>query len=246
MTLATSIQSELRRVGCYSGDVDGVWNERTRVAMRAFNTSVHVNLGIDKPDYILLTLLQGHSSKACSRSCDTAAANGGACIDKSIEARALPPATLATRTVAERSRGEARTSSVTVSAPIVLSKSPVSARTADSLGVAPVPAGRWVSETKVAVPVAPSTGSADSRATEAVAEKPPPVIPGRMAVGALPTPEARPGSGSATDISDARPVQRERSRPAPVATARSRPERSTPTRRSRLSRTFSELNHNSP
>ena len=65
--LVTSIQQELQRVGCLSGDVDGNWNDRTQVAMQAFNSSVRVNLPTRQPDYILLTLLQGHSSKACSR-----------------------------------------------------------------------------------------------------------------------------------------------------------------------------------
>ncbi|MBS0240662.1 MAG: hypothetical protein JSS20_00705 [Proteobacteria bacterium] len=75
-TLVAGIQEELTRVGCYSGAQDGVWNEQTKAAMVAFNGSVHVNLPTEKPDYILLTLLQGHSAKACA--------------EKAIEARVTP------------------------------------------------------------------------------------------------------------------------------------------------------------
>ncbi|MFV0297181.1 MAG: hypothetical protein ACK5JT_13800 [Hyphomicrobiaceae bacterium] len=88
--LARSIQRELHRVGCLASDANGVWNDETRTAMRAFNTSVRVNLPVERPDYILLTLLQGHSSKACSRTCEGGSSNS--CVDKSIEARAIPPA----------------------------------------------------------------------------------------------------------------------------------------------------------
>jgi len=86
-SLAAAIQRELTRVGCYAGESDGSWTNRTKAAMRAFNDSVHVNLGTDQPDYILLTLLQGHNGKACSRPCSGAVNTGAQCIDKTIEAR---------------------------------------------------------------------------------------------------------------------------------------------------------------
>lgn len=248
--LAASIQSELKRVGCYAGEADGTWSEGTRVAMRAFNSSVRVNLATDKPDYILLTLLQGHSSKACTRSCESASVTGGACIDKSIEARALPPATLATRSAQEQFRGEARPSSVSVPGPILLSKPTPAVRPPNPGSVAAVPVNRWVGEVSAAPPATemePLTTSSTSRNSTAVSEAPVQPLPGRMAVGALPTPEARPGSGSATDISEARPVDRPRAVPAPTVVSRAnRPERKAPERGSRLSRTFSDLTRSSP
>ncbi len=251
--LAASIQNELRRVGCYAGDADGTWNEGTRVAMRAFNTSVHVNLATDKPDYILLTLLQGHSSKACSRSCDSVSANGEACIDASIKARSLPPATLAMKPVHQEIHGEARTSSVSVSTPILLSKPAPAVRPAPAVTPAATtaaPAKRWVSEVDPAPPALASvepiiTGSTSRDAPDAVAASPANPLPGRMAVGALPVPEARPGTSSATDISDVRPVERPRAT-YPVVSRSSRPARSVPERGSRLSRTFSDLTRSSP
>lgn len=91
--LAASIQNELKRVGCYAGDADGTWNERTRTAMVAFNSSVHVSLSTEKPDHILLTLLQGHSARACWRSCETSHGRAEQCTDRAIEAKApqMPP-----------------------------------------------------------------------------------------------------------------------------------------------------------
>lgn len=63
--LVRSIQQELLRVGCYAGSVDGNWSDGTRSAMGAFTDSVQVKLPLKSPDYILLTMLQGHARQAC-------------------------------------------------------------------------------------------------------------------------------------------------------------------------------------
>ena len=63
--LVRSIQQELQRVGCYGGAVDGHWSDGTRSAMGAFNEKLHVKLPLNSPDYILLTMLQGHARQAC-------------------------------------------------------------------------------------------------------------------------------------------------------------------------------------
>ena len=57
-SLARQLQSELRRVGCYDGELSGVWTPRTRVAMKAFTDRVNASLPVDKPDQILLALVQ--------------------------------------------------------------------------------------------------------------------------------------------------------------------------------------------
>ena len=71
--LVRSIQQELQRVGCYGGAVDGNWSDGTRSAMGTFNEKLHVKLPLGSPDYILLTMLQGHSRRACGD--DTPAAD---------------------------------------------------------------------------------------------------------------------------------------------------------------------------
>jgi hypothetical protein len=88
--LATAIQTELRRVGCYAGDIDGEWSAQTQRAMRAFNQRVSTTLSVEHPDYILLTLLQGHAAKACGATCplgEVEAANGS-CKPRSVVAEA--------------------------------------------------------------------------------------------------------------------------------------------------------------
>lgn len=63
--LTRNIQRELKRVGCYSGEVTGDWSSDTRSAMKSFNDTVRVQFPVAGPDYILLTLLQGQSTRAC-------------------------------------------------------------------------------------------------------------------------------------------------------------------------------------
>ena len=63
--LARLIQTELLRVGCFDGMADGQWSEGSQRAMRSFNEAIHVNLPVKAPDYILLTMLQGHARRAC-------------------------------------------------------------------------------------------------------------------------------------------------------------------------------------
>lgn len=88
--LARSIQIELARVGCYAGAIDGDWSAETRKAMKAFNDRVNATLPIAQPDYILLTLLQGHAAKACGTLCPPgqAEADNGACLPRSVLAEA--------------------------------------------------------------------------------------------------------------------------------------------------------------
>jgi hypothetical protein len=64
-SLARQLQSELRRVGCYDGELSGVWSPRTRMAMKAFTDRVNASLPVDKPDQILLALVQSHQGVAC-------------------------------------------------------------------------------------------------------------------------------------------------------------------------------------
>lgn len=79
LALTKEIQRELRRVGCYAGDIDGEWAGDTRQAMKTFIDRVNATLPIDQPDHILKTLVSGHPGDACGKSCpagQTAASNG--------------------------------------------------------------------------------------------------------------------------------------------------------------------------
>jgi hypothetical protein len=64
-SLTREIQRELKRVGCYDGDLNGKWNAQSRSAMKTFTDYVNAKLPVERPDYILLRLVQGHKGKAC-------------------------------------------------------------------------------------------------------------------------------------------------------------------------------------
>jgi hypothetical protein len=67
--LARELQKELKRVGCYSGELNGAWTASTRQAMNAFSDRVNAKLPTDRPDNILLALVQGQSNKVCGAPC---------------------------------------------------------------------------------------------------------------------------------------------------------------------------------
>jgi peptidoglycan hydrolase-like protein with peptidoglycan-binding domain len=68
-TLARELQLELRRVGCYGGEINGIWTPNTRKAMKAFTERVNATLPVEKPDDILLSLVRAHQDEACAGSC---------------------------------------------------------------------------------------------------------------------------------------------------------------------------------
>jgi len=62
--LVREIQRQLIRVGCYNGEVSGKWSPPSRLAMQAFTDQVNARLPVDRPDQILLRLLEGHQGRA--------------------------------------------------------------------------------------------------------------------------------------------------------------------------------------
>jgi hypothetical protein len=67
--LATALQLELQRVGCYEREINGFWTTSSRMAMQMFLERVNAALPIDEPDVVLLRLVQAHSGAACGRTC---------------------------------------------------------------------------------------------------------------------------------------------------------------------------------
>jgi hypothetical protein len=68
-SLARELQRELRRVGCYDGALNASWTLATRSAMKTFMSRVNAILPIDRPDEILLALVQGYPEKVCGVPC---------------------------------------------------------------------------------------------------------------------------------------------------------------------------------
>jgi hypothetical protein len=63
------VQRELKRVGCYSQDIDGEWRPATRRAMKDFTDRANAVLPLDRPDPVLLALLQSQTSVLCGNTC---------------------------------------------------------------------------------------------------------------------------------------------------------------------------------
>ena len=63
--LVVDLQQQLKRVGCYWGRTNGAWNNNTREAMRSFTANTNAALPVDKPDYLLLSLLKSHNGRSC-------------------------------------------------------------------------------------------------------------------------------------------------------------------------------------
>lgn len=59
------LQTELRRVGCYNGRIDGDWGPASRFAMASFVKSANAALPTERPDTILLSLVRRHPGGAC-------------------------------------------------------------------------------------------------------------------------------------------------------------------------------------
>jgi hypothetical protein len=95
--LARDLQRELRRVGCYGGEVSGVWTAASRRAMKAFTDRVNAALPVDAPDPILLSLVRAHQGDACGRQCPAreTLAEDGRCVPTAVLAHAarkgVPP-----------------------------------------------------------------------------------------------------------------------------------------------------------
>jgi hypothetical protein len=70
--LTRQLQRELKRVGCYAGDINGVWTTSSRVAMKAFVDQVNASLPIHSPDPVLLSLVRGHPDGTCVATCPPA------------------------------------------------------------------------------------------------------------------------------------------------------------------------------
>ncbi len=205
--LARQLQRELKRVGCYDGDADGDWKTASRRAMSAFLTKVNATLPTDQPDYILLTLLQGHADRACGVACPSgqAVSSNGRCIPNVVVAETARPAAQGTATVAVQQLAAA----TSVAKPAVAAAPAAGSARAGhwSATITQAPLRRPTAERQPVVAQAipaspPQTAGAVPEAVQPVmptsrlAALPPPAqarvpvlrepLPGRMAIGAMP------------------------------------------------------------
>lgn len=83
--LARSIQQELTRAGCYSGAIDGDWNDATQRAMREFQASgrgTTFSVATTAPDYVHITMLQSRPDTVCGEHPSSSATAGAGLSDQ--------------------------------------------------------------------------------------------------------------------------------------------------------------------
>jgi peptidoglycan hydrolase-like protein with peptidoglycan-binding domain len=108
--LIREIQRHLKRIGCYRGEVTGVWSPSVRQAMRAFTQRANATLPVDEPDPVLLAMVQGHAPGACSATCpegEDRAANGR-CVPSALVAGTAPDKGAAKARTASADSGKKR------------------------------------------------------------------------------------------------------------------------------------------
>ncbi|WP_024275927.1 hypothetical protein [Hyphomicrobium sp. 802] len=88
--LARDLQTELQRVGCYRGTINGSWTQSTRRAMAAFLDRANAVLPYNQPDYVLLALVQSHQDVMCSADCPSGQImqGDGRCVPAAVIAQA--------------------------------------------------------------------------------------------------------------------------------------------------------------
>ena len=69
LPLAQQLQRELARVGCYDGEINGVWTPATRRALKAFMDRVNAALPTEAPDRIQLALVEAARERVCGAAC---------------------------------------------------------------------------------------------------------------------------------------------------------------------------------
>lgn len=139
--LARALQRELKRVGCYSGEITGVWTTSSRMAMKAFTQRVNATLPIDTPDPVLLSLVQAHPDGACGTPCPDGqtATEGGACVPDAALVKAVRPAT-SDETAPDAAKDKAGTVPPAAAAALMLAK-PGAGSPADAKAGGPDEAG---------------------------------------------------------------------------------------------------------
>jgi hypothetical protein len=155
--LTREIQRQLKRIGCYRGAVSGVWSDAVQDAMKTFTDRVNATLPVDRPDPVLLAMVQTQKPGICSASCPPGQErSAGRCLPSAVVAGANKG-----RTAAKTKKSA--TPDVVVESDAVappptegrmsLSGPPRSAATRQL--DTPVPAPRWKAPVRQARPAAP-------------------------------------------------------------------------------------------
>ncbi len=88
--LTRDIQRELQRVGCYVGEIDGIWGGGSKRAVLMFMDRVNAALPTQDPDVFMLSLVKAQSSAVCGASCPRGQSltSAGRCMPSTLVAQA--------------------------------------------------------------------------------------------------------------------------------------------------------------
>lgn len=88
--LTREIQRQLKRIGCYQGEASGVWSPSVRQAVKAVADRVNASLPTDRPDPVLLAMVQSQEPGVCGTSCPKgqSRAADGRCLPAALVANA--------------------------------------------------------------------------------------------------------------------------------------------------------------
>jgi hypothetical protein len=79
--ITRNLQTELRRVGCDPGAVDGTWSEKSREALTEFNRHAGMNLDTGAPSVSALDAVKGQRGRICPLVCGAGQQEqGGRCV----------------------------------------------------------------------------------------------------------------------------------------------------------------------
>src|SRR5262249_46130552 len=79
--LPRALQSELRRIGCNTGAVDGNWNAASQRALDLFNKHAGMKLDVKTASADALEAVRGKTGRICPLVCDTGyRADGDRCV----------------------------------------------------------------------------------------------------------------------------------------------------------------------
>lgn len=88
-----SLQSELKRVGCFGGTVDGVWDVRTKTALAEFARRAKVDVDTDAATPVAVGILQARRDRVCPLECGAGLIErNGQCVAKAAPPAPPPPA----------------------------------------------------------------------------------------------------------------------------------------------------------
>jgi len=113
-TLTRSLQTELKRVGCDPGEIDGQWGDKGREALANFGRNAKVSVPNEEPTAEALEAVVSRKERVCTLECGRGTAEvGGKCVATASKAKKSRTAT--SRSHRERSSSSDSSSSGSLS-----------------------------------------------------------------------------------------------------------------------------------